>query len=277
VFRFGKNGEMLKRIGEIGQIVDIAVAADGTLLVALWNDRRVRRFDARAEPLPAWDSGLTGLDPAVMVVDADGRLLVGDISGRRFVAFRPDGAVAAVFGVRQPVLGTDVVPYRMACGSAGRLLVAQAGVPGLEVLGPALDDSWRADLFGDRWLGGAPLAHMDLPAPEADWGGAPAPGVPPDGFSAAFERNMALAPAVYRFRASATGGVRLWVGGHLAVDASGSPTVDAEVERAVFGPTTYVRLEYSDSSEAPGARSGVKLTWAAARALSVRYLPVARR
>jgi hypothetical protein len=213
-----------------------------------------------------------------LAVGPDGTVFVADAALRRIAVLTPGGRLEEVFQVRQPSYGTDIAPYRLVAGPDGRLFVVQSGAPGVQVLGPELEDAWRLLLHGDRWLGGVPLSLTMLELPEADWGaGPPAPGVPADGFSAVLERNVALSPAVYRLHVSASGGARLWLGSRLLVDAWSAGAVDDTVDAPVFAPETSVRLEYSDTAQAPGGVSRVRLEWTAIAGVYRAFLPSAAR
>ena len=82
---------------------------------------------------------------------------------------------------------------------------------------------WRADFYGNVDLSGQPVATTNAGAGNLaqDWGnGSPsfACGVPTDGFSARFSRDVYFSAGVYRFTATADDGVALYVDGNRVVN-----------------------------------------------------------
>jgi hypothetical protein len=80
--------------------------------------------------------------------------------------------------------------------------------------------AWRAEYFDNRRLaGGADLVRYD-PAIDFDWGNAgPGGAIPSDNFSVRWSRTLGFTAGTYRFYASSDDGVRIFVNGHLVVDA----------------------------------------------------------
>jgi hypothetical protein len=79
---------------------------------------------------------------------------------------------------------------------------------------------WRAEYYDNQKLeGSAALVRTDA-AIDFAWGGAsPDPAIPDDHFSARWTRTLGFTPGTYRFFTSTDDGVRLWVDGHLLIDA----------------------------------------------------------
>jgi hypothetical protein len=86
---------------------------------------------------------------------------------------------------------------------------------------PVTIGNWRGEYFNNRTLGGSPALVRDDPQINFGWGdGSPAPGiVNADRFSVRWTRTLDLEPGSYRFTATADDGVRVWVNGHLLIDA----------------------------------------------------------
>jgi hypothetical protein len=78
---------------------------------------------------------------------------------------------------------------------------------------------WKGEYWSNRSLSGSPrLARNDLYI-DFDWGtGAPAEGLPADGFSVRWSRREDFVASVYRFRARSDDGIRVWVDDTLILD-----------------------------------------------------------
>ncbi len=82
-------------------------------------------------------------------------------------------------------------------------------------------NNWRGEYYNNKTLSGSPVLVRDDARIDFRWGsGSPAPGtVPADGFSVRWTRNLNLAAGSYRFTMTVDDGGRLWVNGHLLIDA----------------------------------------------------------
>ena len=80
---------------------------------------------------------------------------------------------------------------------------------------------WRGEYFDNITLGGIPVLVRDDANISFNWGtGSPAPGVVgADRFSVRWTRTLALPAGSYHFSLTVDDGARLWVNGHLLVDA----------------------------------------------------------
>jgi hypothetical protein len=80
---------------------------------------------------------------------------------------------------------------------------------------------WRGEYYNNTSLSGSPSLVRDDPAVDFSWGsGSPAPGqIDADGFSVRWTRNLDLSAGSYRFRMTVDDGARLYVNGHLLIDA----------------------------------------------------------
>ncbi len=86
---------------------------------------------------------------------------------------------------------------------------------------PPTSGNWHAEYFNDITLGGSPILVRNDAAINFDWGaGSPAPGtVSEDRFSVRWTQTLDLAAGMYTFWVTADDGARLWVNGHILVDA----------------------------------------------------------
>ena len=84
---------------------------------------------------------------------------------------------------------------------------------------PQTFPDWKGDYFSNKNLSGLPaLTRIDV-AVSFDWGqGAPANGLPVDGFSVRWTRALQYDAGVYRFSLRSDDGVRLWIDGILQID-----------------------------------------------------------
>jgi hypothetical protein len=105
---------------------------------------------------------------------------------------------------------------------------------------------WKGSYFPVRDLSGLPRFQRDDQVIDFNWGaGSPRRDIPDDNFSVRWSRRMNFdRTGSYRFRTVSDDGVRLWVDGHLVIDAwrDGYSTDDAFVDLAA-GPHD-LRLDY---------------------------------
>ena len=80
---------------------------------------------------------------------------------------------------------------------------------------------WRGEYFNNVTLSGSPAAVRQDTAVDFNWGtNSPIPGtISADRFSARWTRTLDLAAAMYHFSLTVDDGARLWVNGHLLIDA----------------------------------------------------------
>ncbi|MGQ9597801.1 MAG: PA14 domain-containing protein [Anaerolineae bacterium] len=81
--------------------------------------------------------------------------------------------------------------------------------------------NWRGEYFNNKALSGSPALVRDDAQINFRWGaGSPAPGtIGSDGFSVRWTRSLNLTAGSYRFSMTVDDGGRLWVNGHLLIDA----------------------------------------------------------
>jgi hypothetical protein len=110
---------------------------------------------------------------------------------------------------------------------------------------------WRGEYFNNKTLSGSPLLVRNDVDVNFRWGtGSPASGtIPANGFSARWTRTLDLAAGSYRFSVTADDGVRLWVNGHLLIDAW------KDQAPATYGQNIYlpgggvpVKMEYYENT-----------------------------
>jgi hypothetical protein len=120
--------------------------------------------------------------------------------------------------------------------------------------------SWQAEYFNNPNLIGPPALARNEVDLNFGWGfGAPAPGLPLDGFSARWFLTTELDVGFYRFYITADDGVRLWIDNELVVDdwyATARRSISVEYFVRTRG-LHDIRLEYTDFS----GDASLRLTW----------------
>lgn len=118
--------------------------------------------------------------------------------------------------------------------------------------------NWRGEYFNNRWLSGSPVVVRDDAEINFNWGyGAPAPGLPPDGYSARWTRDLYFSSGNYRFTTTSDDGVRLWVNGHLLIDSWQDQPATSYSNNIYLSGNVPVKMEYYESSHMATAR----LSW----------------
>jgi hypothetical protein len=122
---------------------------------------------------------------------------------------------------------------------------------------------WRAEYFNNKSLSGPPSLVRDESSIDYNWGyGSPAPGlIDADGFSVRWSRTAELPAGNYRFIMTVDDGARLFVNGHLLIDAwkvQAPRTYSGDIY--LPGGPIMAQMEYFE--EAGGAVA--KLTWTSA-------------
>jgi len=122
--------------------------------------------------------------------------------------------------------------------------------------------NWRGEYFNNATLSGAPVLTRDDAQVNFSWGsGSPAPGVVnADHFSARWTRSVNIPAGNYRFTVTADDGVRLWVNGHLLVDAWVVQAARTYVgDLYLPGGSVEIKMEYFEQSGLAVAQ----MSWAA--------------
>lgn len=121
--------------------------------------------------------------------------LNGDLNAVPVTAVAPNGGAAG---------GTPVAPPTATPSPAPTLAVFYG---------------WKSSFFANTNLSGAPVAYADAQNVDLNWGtGSPQSAVPPDYFSARFERTLDLPQGYYTLMAQADDGVRVYVDGEIVID-----------------------------------------------------------
>src|SRR5512135_3333208 len=99
-------------------------------------------------------------------------------------------------------------------------------------------------------LSGQPAVTRDDTAISFDWGqGAPAAGLPVDGFSVRWTRTLQLDAGVHRFSLRSDDGVRLWIDGMFLIDEwhdSSGQTYTRDVQLAAGKHA--IQIEYFENT-----------------------------
>lgn len=109
-----------------------------------------------------------------------------------------------------------------------------------------VSDHWRGVYFANPALQGLPVVERIDTAIDFAWGpGSPAPGVPPDGFSAKWERQATFTPGRYRLTLAADNGARVWIDNNLVIDLW-RPRLQRPYTTEIYlaGRTYDLRVEY---------------------------------
>jgi hypothetical protein len=118
---------------------------------------------------------------------------------------------------------------------------------------------WRGEYFNTQSLSGTPALVRDDGDIKFDWGsGSPAAGlIDADGFSARWSQSLNFPPGNYRFSMVVDDGARLYVNGHLLIDAWKDQAVRTYTGDIYLpgGPIT-MQMEYYENNGAAVARLG---------------------
>jgi hypothetical protein len=120
--------------------------------------------------------------------------------------------------------------------------------------------NWRGEYFDNPTLSGSPALVRDDANINFDWGaGSPAPGtIGADRFSVRWTQTVDLPAGNYRFSATADDGVRLWVNGHLLIEAwRDQPARTYTGDIYLAGGPVSIKMEYYENTGFAVAR----LSW----------------
>ncbi len=120
--------------------------------------------------------------------------------------------------------------------------------------------NWRGEYYNNMTLSGSPALVRDDAQINFDWGsGSPGPGIRADQFSVRWTRSPNLQAGRYRFTVTIDDGGRLWVNGHLLIDAwrdQAPRTYTGDIY--LPGGAIPIKMEYYENMGAATA----KLSWA---------------
>jgi len=111
-------------------------------------------------------------------------------------------------------------------------------------------EHWRGEYYNNKTLSGSPSLVRDDPQISFSWGGgSPAPGqLDPDVFSVRWTRNLDLSAGNYRFTMTVDDGGRLYVRGHLLIDAwKDQPARTYTGDIYLPGGSVTVQMEYYEN------------------------------
>jgi hypothetical protein len=126
---------------------------------------------------------------------------------------------------------------------------------------------FAADYFGNTTLSGSPAVSRCDASIAYDWGsGAPAAGVPADGFSARWSGSFDFTAGDTTFTARSDDGIRVWVDGGLLIDQwndHGATTYTAR--RTLAAGAHTVKVEYYDN----GYDAVAQVAWTTSAAAAI--------
>lgn len=118
--------------------------------------------------------------------------------------------------------------------------------------------AWQGEYFSNRWLDGSPALVRSEAEIDFDWGyGSPSAVIPSDGFSARWTRTASFESGTYRFTTATDDGVRLWVNGHLLVDAWQDQALASHSGTIFVTGQVPIKIEYYEN----GGVAAARLTW----------------
>lgn len=118
-------------------------------------------------------------------------------------------------------------------------------------LAPTPTYNWRGEYYNNMALSGSPTLVRDDAHINFDWGaGSPVPSaIAADGFSVRWTRTVNLAGGRYRFAMTVDDGGRLWVNGHLLIDAWREQSVRTYTgEMDLPGGAIPIKMEYYEQA-----------------------------
>jgi len=118
---------------------------------------------------------------------------------------------------------------------------------------------WKGEYFANAYLSGTPSLVRNDPEIHFAWGtDAPFPGLPADGFSVRWTREIEVTGGPYQFIASGDDGVRVWVDGLGIIDAWMEGAGQKQVGHVWLQEGTHhVRVEYYEAYN----RASVDFWW----------------
>ena len=125
--------------GQVGQPVDVAVAADGVVYATDAAQNKLVRLTPAGRPERTWAIAVANsLDGAHLAFDAFGNLYVTDPEGGRVEKRDPSGEVIGVWSVAK-LLNRPVKAVGLAVGQDGRIWVTDSDSGTVVVLEPTAD------------------------------------------------------------------------------------------------------------------------------------------
>ncbi len=113
---------------------------------------------------------------------------------------------------------------------------------------PATFVGWRTEIYNNASLAGAPVAVVDVPKVDFDWGSGGPAQTASDYFSMRFTQRITVAPGYYEFRAQADDAIRVWVDGRLIINAWPASPSQVYATGLVLTDSHDVRVEYYEAA-----------------------------
>jgi sugar lactone lactonase YvrE len=129
---FDQGGTYLTQFGAsiLGEVIDAAVASDGTIFTVEDKPVSVKQFTAAGALVNTLDAGFH--DPGGVAIGADGNLIVPDYAGKSFSVFTESGTL-----VRSVTVPGNSLPSDVAAGPTGTTYVTDSGEERVDVFNPA--------------------------------------------------------------------------------------------------------------------------------------------
>lgn len=124
---------------------------------------------------------------------------------------------------------------------------------------PPANQNWNGTYFNNKYMDGGVVYTRQDAAINFDWGGGgPGGGVPDDRFSVSWERTGYFTTGTYRFYATVDDGVRVYVDGHLIIDAWREQPATSYYGDIYLGEGNHsVRVEYYEE----GGAASIQVWW----------------
>lgn len=124
---------------------------------------------------------------------------------------------------------------------------------------PPANQNWNGVYFNNKYREGAPVYTRQDASINFNWGGGgPGGGVPDDRFSVAWDRTGYFTTGTYRFYATVDDGVRVYVDGHLIIDAWREQPATSYYGDIYLGEGNHsLRVEYYEE----GGNASIQVWW----------------
>jgi beta-glucosidase len=236
-----------------GEVPQAAVACAAARVLQLID--RTAASNARGTGEAASEVTRVAAQQAIVLLrNAGGVLPLEPSNIRRIAVIGPQADRFAVQGggsaeVTPAYVSSPLQAIRERCAARGGAEVVHA--PGVGSLGPTplLDSRWlpnnvQVELFDNTELSGSPVARETIMRSLARWGGAPAPGIAVDRYSARLTGDfVADRSGTWQFGLASPGHARLRLDGELLLDCPESSEVDTRFNRGIHESTTEVEIE----------------------------------
>jgi hypothetical protein len=125
----------------------------------------------------------------------------------------------------------------------------QPATPTPTPLPPIPVSAWRASIYTNRNLSGAPVRVVNWPQINFNWGtGSPASYIPTDNFSIRFESTMPFAGGNYELRLTIDDGARVWLDNQLIIDEWREGSARTITVNRFLSGNHYIRIDYFEAT-----------------------------